>query len=536
MNLRHLALLTVIAAATVGLAFALPGPAAAQKRGGTLIYMVPAGDPPSLDGHQEETFATVQPTGPFYSLLIRVDPDSMGGKKIVGDLATKWTVSKDGKTYTFPLRKGVTFHDGTPVRAKDVVASLEHFMYPPEGVVSPRKAYYPMVDKIEAKGDYTVVIKLKFPSGAFIPALAMPYNFIYKAETLAQDPNWYKTHVLGSGPFQFVSYTPGDKVVGKRYPHFYMKGRPYLDGFEAIFAPKETVQMEAIRGGRADVNFRGFPPAIRDELVKAMGNKVKVQESTWNCALYAVLNPFWKPFDDQRVRQALNLALDRWNGSKFLSKVAMVKTVGGAIFPGTDLSPSQAQVETLLGFGKDVAASRAKAKQLLKEAGVPEGFHFVLVNRNTDQPYKYVATWLIDQWRQIGLNVEQNVVTTPQLFAQLRSKPPTFEASMDFNCQAIVNPSLDISKFLSTDRSDSNYAKYTDRKLDEIFDAQLHAPTKAKQKALLWDFEKRLNEDSYYITTFWWHRIIVYNSRMVDWHITPSHYLNMQLDNVWLKQ
>ncbi len=536
MNLRHLALLLILFAAAVGLAFALPGAALAQKRGGTLIYMVPASDPPSLDGHQEETFATVQPTAPFYSLLIQVDPRSKDGKDITGDLATGWKESADGKTYTFELRKGVTFHNGDPLTAADVVASLKHFIFPPEGVISPRKAQYPMVDTIEANGDYTVVIKLKFPSGAFIPALAAPYNYVYQAKQLAKDPNWYKMNVMGSGPFKFVSYTTGDKVVGVRNEHFYVKGQPYLDGFEAIFAPKETVQVQAIRGGRAHSMFRGLPPAARDDLVKAMGDKVEVQESTWNCGLYAVLNPFIKPFDDIRVRHALNLALDRYRGSEFLSKVAIVKTVGSAVFPSSELAPSQAQVETLVGYSHDINASRAKARQLLKEAGVPEGFKFVLINRNTDQPYKYVATWLIDQWRQIGLNVEQQVVPTPAFYAQLRSKPPTFQASLDFNCQSIVNPTLDISKFLSDDRSDQNYAKYTDRTLDGLFDAQLREPNKAKQKELIWEFEKRLNDQSYYLTTFWWHRTIVSNSKMKFWEVTPSHYLNMQLAVVWLDQ
>jgi len=294
--------------------------------------------------------------------------------------------------------------------------------------------------------------------------------------------------------------------------------------------------VQALRGGRAHSMFRGLPPAARDELVKAMGDQMVVQESTWNCGLYAVLNPFVKPFDDKRVRHAMNLALDRYQGSEFLSKIAIVKTVGSAVFPASELAPSQAQVETLIGYSHDINASRAKARELLKEAGVPAGFKFVLINRNTDQPYKFVATWLIDQWRQIGLNVEQQVLPTPAFYAQLRTNPPTFQASMDFNCQSIVNPTLDISKFLSEDRSDQNYAKYTDRTLDGLFDAQLREPDPAKQKALIWDFEKRLNDDSYYLTTFWWHRTIVHNAKMKWWEVTPSHYLNMQLGTVWLDQ
>ena len=536
MKLRHLATLLIAFAAAVGLAFALPGAAQAQKRGGTLIYMVPASDPPSLDAHRETTFATVHPTAPFYSVLIQVNPRTKGGKDIIGDLATDWKISADSKTYTFNLRQGVQFHDGSPLTAKDVVASLKHFIFPVEGVLSPRKAYFTMVDSIEATGDHSLVVKLKFASAALIPALAMPFNAIYKADTLAKDPHWYEKNVMGSGPFKFVSYVAGDKVVGVRNENYYVKGQPYLDGFEAVFAPKETVQMQALRGGRAHSNFRGLPPAARDDLLRSLGDAMTEQQSTWNCGLYAVPNSYKKPFDDKRVRQALNIALDRKQGSEFLSKVAIVKTVGGVVFPGHPLAPSEEQMATLPGFGPDVAAARKQARALLNAAGVPEGFHFILSNRNTDQPYKFVATWLIDQWRQIGLNVEQEVLPTPAFYAKLRSKPPGYDVSMDFNCQAIVNPTLDISKFISTARSPSNNGKYTDPKLDELFDAQLREPNPDRQRALVWEFEKQMNEESWYITTLWWNRIVVHSAKMKWWEVTPSHYLNMNLASVWLDQ
>jgi peptide/nickel transport system substrate-binding protein len=181
MNARHGLFALAVALLAAGLALAPQGQAVAQKRGGTLVYMVPASGAPSLDGHRETTFATVQPTAPYYSLLIRVDPRSKLGKDIGGDLATDWTVSPDKKTYTFKIKKGVKFHDGSVLTSKDVLASWNKIVSPQEGVVSARSAFFAMVDSITTPDDHTIVFKLKFPSGAFLPAVAMPFNYIYPA-------------------------------------------------------------------------------------------------------------------------------------------------------------------------------------------------------------------------------------------------------------------------------------------------------------------------------------------------------------------
>ena len=535
MNARHGLFALAVALLAAGLALAPQGQAVAQKRGGTLVYMVPASGAPSLDGHRETTFATVQPTAPYYSLLIRVDPRSKLGKDIGGDLATDWTVSPDKKTYTFKIKKGVKFHDGSVLTSKDVLASWNKIVSPQEGVVSARSAFFAMVDSITTPDDHTIVFKLKFPSGAFLPAVAMPFNYIYPAAVLAKDQHYFEKNVLGSGPFKLVEFVPGGKLVGTRFNDYHVAGLPYLDGIEAIYSPKQNVQVQAIRGGRAHSMFRGLPPAARDDLVRAMGDGVTAQESTWNCALLFSANSYRKPFDDVRVRRALNLSLDRWGGSRYLSKIGIVKTVGGAVFPGHPLAPSEAQLKTLEGFQPDVKASRAKARQLLKEAGVPEGFKFTFMNRSTDQPYKVVGTWLIDQWRQVGLQVEQEVVPTAQMWQRLRlPEGGDWDGTMHFNCQSLVNPTLDIAPY--TSKSEQNYSDFYDKEVDALFDQQMREGDPAKQKELMWKIEQRVYAQAGIISTLWWHRIVVSSSKMKFWEVTPSHYLNMQLENVWLDQ
>jgi peptide/nickel transport system substrate-binding protein len=509
---------------------------AAPKRGGILKYVVPA-EPPSFDGHRETTFALIHPIAPFYSVLIRVNPDDPASTTDFRcDLCTEMPKAADGgKSYTFKIRRGVRFSDNTELTAHDIVATYKKIIFPPEGVASARKAFYVMVDSVTAPDPYTVVFKLKYPSGAFIPALANPYNFIYSKAKLDQDMHWYEKNVLGSGPFLLDSREAGAVIRGKRNPNYYHEGKPYLDGFEAIFAKKQSLRVQAIQGDRAAIEFRGFPPKSRDDLVNALGKEITVQESNWNCSLIVTPNHQKKPFDDVRVRRALTLAIDRWGGSKYLSKIAIVKAVGGVAFPGHPLAATKEELQQIAGYWPDLKKSRAEARRLLKEAGVPN-LKFELHNRGVDQPYKIVGTWLIDQWKQVGLQVTQRVQPTGPFYATLRKKKD-YDVSLDFNCQAVVNPLLDVAKFISDDKSGNQYGGYQDREMDKMFDAMNQEGDPKKQRAIMRKFEKRaLDEQANAMLTLWWYRIIPHRSYVKGWKVNPSHYLNQDLSGIWIEK
>lgn len=510
--------------------------AATPKHGGVLTYVVPA-EPPSFDGHREATFGLIHPVAPFYSTLIRVNPDNPASPTdLVGDLALDVPEpTNEGKTYTFRLRRNATFWDGQPVRAADVVASFSKIIFPPGGVKSARKAFYGMVKKVYAAGDDGVVFELKYPSSAFIPAVANPFNFVYSAKKLSQDIHWYEKNILGSGPFVLSAYVPGKFIAGKRNPNYYRTGLPYLNGFKATFAKQQSDRVEAIRNGEALIEFRGFPPKSRDDLRQRLGNQIRVQESDWNCVLLATPNHLVRPFDDPHVRRALSLAVDRWGGSEFLTLNAIVRTVGGVVFPGHPLAATKEQLREIAGYWIDVEKSRAEARRLLREAGVPQGFEFKFLIRAVDQPYKIVSLWLIQQWHTVGLRPKQVVQPTDTYFKTLRNRTTEFDVAIDFNCEAVVNPLLDVSKYISDDRSGSNWAKYKDRGLDGLFDNMNRTDDVTEQRRIMRLFEKRaLDEQAHMLVTLWWYRIVPYRAVVRGWKISPSHYQNQDLATVWL--
>jgi peptide/nickel transport system substrate-binding protein len=506
----------------------------APKYGGTLTYVIPADAPPSFDGHRENTFATIHAVAPFYSVLIRANPQNPAETtEFVCDVCLDIAAPTDGgRTYEFQIRDGVRFHDGSLMTSQDVAASWNRIVNPPEGVISVRRGYYSMIEKIEAPDAKTVRFRLKFATAAFLPALADPYAFIYKKAILDRDPRWFEKNIMGSGPFRFTGYQVGQSISGVRNPDYYRSGLPYLDGFTGVFADKQAVRVAAIKADRAAIEFRGFPPATRDELVAALGDKITVQESDWNCGALATPNHARKPFDDARVRRALTLAIDRWHGAVPMSRITVSRTVGGIVFPASHLAATREELEQLAGYWPDIEKSRTEARRLLKDAGA-EGLTFELLNRNIDQPYKFNGTWVIDEWSKIGLHATQRVLPTGPYEEALRHGD--FAVAIDAECQGIVNPLLDGTKYLPYSVSDANYGNYNDPTEIDLYDRMLRETNFADQRALMRLFEKRvLDTEAHEIFLLWRYRIVPYRSYVKGFKISPSHYVNQDLATLWL--
>ena len=436
-------------------------------------------------------------------------------------------------TYTFKLHPGVKFHNGQDLTSADVKATYDRLRNPPAGVVSTRKATFNDIDTIETPDATTVIFKMKAVNASMLEHFASPWNVIYCAKDLAADPNGPKTHVNGTGPYVFVEHIKGSHVAGKRNDNYFKKGLPYLDGFKGVFTLQAAAMLNALQGGQVLAEFRGISPAERDRLVQAMGDKIRIEESSWTLNLLVAFNTEKKPFDDVRVRKALLMAIDRWGGSAGLSRISTLRAVGGVIRPGSPFATPEAELVKLPGFSKDIKASREEAKKLLAEAG-QSNLKFTLWNRNLAMPYTPAGIFLVDQWRQIGVEVEHKQSDTGPYLATMNAG--NHDVAIDFSNLFMDDSSLGLAKYLSVTRAPENRSRSKDPELDKLYDNHLRQTDPEKRKAMIRAFEKRLFEQAYQEPLLWWYRIVPTHKVVMGWRMSPSHNLGQDLAEVWLNQ
>jgi len=523
--IRHgaaLATAVILASATGALA-------QAPKKGGVLNFSVVA-EPPNYDCHASTTFALIHPIAPHYSTLLKFDTANY--PKVTGDLAKSWTVSADGKVFTFKLHEGVKFHDGSAFSSADIRASYERIARPPQGVVSARKSFWAALDTIQTPDAATAVFTFKQPVASMTEHFANPYNCVYSAAKLAQNPKYPETEIMGTGAFTFVGHTKGQTWEGKRFDGYFRQGRPHLDGYKAFFVKSPAV-VPGMLGGQFDIEFRGRNPAERDQLMKQAPDRFTLQEGTWIGSLMLIFNTTRKPFDDIRVRQALSLAIDRWGGSDGLSKISILKGVGGIQRPGAELALPESELVKLPGFSKDIAASRAQAQKLLAEAGVKD-LQLKLLNRNVAEPYTPAGVFVVDQLKRIGVNAAHEQLETKLYFDGVRNG--TFDVAVEFVNDPNDDPTQQFAKYPTKKISTIGYSGHTDEKLDAMYVKQQGLVNVAERRAAVHELEKYAITTAYNVPLHWYHRIIVGHKKIKGWHFTPSHYVGQDLVDVWLDQ
>jgi peptide/nickel transport system substrate-binding protein len=514
---------TLLAAEAGNAAAAEPEP----KHGGTLVFAVDA-EPSNYDCHANVSFAFLHPVAPHYSTLLKFDTANY--PQVTGDLAESWSVSPDKLTYSFRLRPGVLFHDGTPLTAFDVKASYERIAHPPAGVVSARQVDYASIGAIDTPDRLSVVFHLQWPDAGMLANFASPWNCIYEGAKLAVDPQFPRNHVLGTGAFVFVEHARGKYWKGARWEHYFQPGKPYLDGYEADFLSGAPV-VKGMQEGRLQGSFRSFTPTERDTLQSTLDDRVNVYEAPWLIDLMLVFNTRQPPFDDARVRRALSLAIDRWGLADSLSHGTFMKFVGGLMRPGFAMATPEAALIRLPGFAHDIAASRTEARKLLASAGITD-LKITLVNRDVAIPYAAGADAVIEAWRSIGVTANQVKLNTNDWQTTLESGH--FAVAFDFAGDYVDNPTLQLAKYVSRDLSPVNYAGSTDRFLDALYVGQAISTDPQQRARIVRDFEQHALTEAYEVPILWWNRIIVTSATLKGWNMTPSHYIGQDLTDVWL--
>ena len=507
-----------------------PGRAVAEtapSRGGTLEFAVLV-EPSNYDCVSNTSFAFLHPIAPHYSTLLKFDAAEY--PRIVGDLAQSWSVSPDRRTYAFKLTPNVLFHDGSPLTSKDVKASYERIAHPPPGIVSARRVDYAAISRIETPDPLTVVFELAWPEAAALENFASPWNGIYSAARLAQDPHFPDAHVLGSGPFVFVEHAKGQYWRGRRWDKYFRPERPYLDGYRADFLKAAEI-VPAYKSGRILAEFRGVSPPQKDVLVKALGDKVQFAESPWLSELLVVFNAQKPPFSDARVRRALSLAIDRWGAAERLKSTTFLKYVGGLMRPGSNMATPEDDLVGLPGFGRDLAAARAEAKALLAAVGV-RNLELTLLVRDIPMPHYAGGDLLAASWKEIGVATKQERLNIFDW--QKRVVAKNFDVAQDFEGDYFDDPSLQLTKYVSPDLSPVNFSGATDRFLDALYIGQAMTTNPVERAKIVRDFERHALTQAYTVPLLWWNRIVVTSSRLHGWSITPSHFIGQDLADVWL--
>jgi len=379
-------IIALVAALLVG------GTALAQDpppvRGGSVVVAISADPPgwdPTLSTSQEIARVTY---GNVFEGLVRFDRSGA----IVPALATDWSVSDDGLTWTFALRAGVRFHDGSPLTVDDVLAKFARARNPDSGHVN--QGYYAAVAEVAAPDAGTIVFTLTQPSRSLLYNLARPDAIVFPA-ALAETQ---RSQPVGTGPFRFARYVEGSEVRLERFDGYWNPELPYLDGATFRIISDANARVAALQAGDIDL-IGGAVPAEQVGVIAA-NPALKVASGTATAEITVAMNNSRPPFDDVRVRQAITHAID---------KRAIVE---GAFFGlgtviGTHMSPSEPYYVDLTDtYPYDPERARA----LLAEAGYAGGLTF---DFELPEPYaieRRTGEVIAQQLREVGITVNLSVV------------------------------------------------------------------------------------------------------------------------------
>ena len=422
------------------LAAAEPNP----KKGGVLKYAITS-RPPHFDFHQSGTINSLGSQGCMFDNLVRRDPRD-SGKTIIPDLAHSWEIAKDGKTYTFHLRKDALFHDGAEFTAEDVKATYDRISKPPAGISIPRSTLFATVSEINARDKHTVEFKLSEPRPAsfMMAAFASGWNGIVRKKTL--EDNQYNLRrvvdIPGTGPFKSKRRVENEVWVMEKNPTYWNKTLPYLDGIEFYHALPFSPELgSALLSNRVDYGRIVDPVTARKAKatpgMSATDFYQSVIQGTW-------MNNKKKPLDDPRVRRAIHLSLDKPVLVDVVKDVAPMM-VGGFIYPFSEFATPVAELSKRVGYQADPTAAIKEAKALMAAAGYGSGFKGTL-----DMLVRDVATFKL--WAQaiqamlqqaLGIEVKLRTVVESVWFDDIKT------GNFDLAIGAVVSTLLDPSDYFN---------------------------------------------------------------------------------------
>ncbi len=442
----------------------LKAPEPNPKKGGTIKFAVGV-TTPHFDVHQG---AATHVLCHMYNNLVRWNIAD-GLRSIIPDLAEKWDLSSDGLTYTFTLRSGISYHDGTPFSSADAVASLTRVVDPPSGIVSVNKALFTMVNKIEAPDEKTVKISLKHPSPYFLSLLADPSMVIYSKKTLdANGGDLRKVKVApGTGAFLFKEYKDAERWLLTANPSYWEKGLPYLEQMEWLHVPAWSDRGTAVLTGQADISWN----VSRETWDRGAQQSDKIGTNQLpNFGAYVIyFNTKKKPFDDARVRRAIRLAVSRTDIIKAFQTQEAIADFTRWVPHGDKYALPPAEIAKLPGYRTDKTEDIQTAKKLLAEAGYPDGFKGVDFLAASVAPHAEIMAPAFQDQLKRTLNIETKIRTMERSLLAQEERAGKYDIAVDTTGQNVSDFSITAALYFRSNGS-QNYTGYANPEFDKLMD------------------------------------------------------------------
>lgn len=422
-------------------------PAGEPTAGGSVV-VGKTQDLVSLDPHAVTDAGTRDVVFNLYEGLVKVTPNG----DLMPAVASDYSISDDAKVYTFTLRDGITFHDGSAVTVNDIKYSIERF-----AEEQTDSSAFSIVEEVAVVDDKTVEVRLNEGNSEFLPELTC--GIIPEAN---EDP---AGNPIGTGPFKYVSYTPGQNLVLERYDGYWGE-KAYLDQVTFKFvADVETAFME-LQAGTLDVlNY------LTADQVKVLGDEFNIVNGSMKLVHALYLNNDYEPLSDLRVRQALNYAVDRQSINDFLFGGAS-RLIGTHMIPVLETYYNE-ETEGLYEYNPE------KAKELLAEAGYADGFELSIMVPSSYSQHVSTAEIIVENLKAVGIDAKLDLVEWSSWLSECY-QGRNYQATV-VGVDGKLSPSDWFAKYVSTDAK--NFMNYRSDVFDKLFEeakATVDIDTKAK--------------------------------------------------------
>ena len=478
---------------------------------------------------------------PLYNTLMEFNPETPDGTDIRGDLAKSWEVSDDGVTYTFTLHDNATWDDGKPVTAADVVFSLDSMVIDDAEIPRPRTSrIQPLYESSRVIDDLTVEVTTKFPAAVFLPLLSGEWMKIvpkHHFETLSSEDEMLAENINGSGPFKLVEFDINVGMEYTRNENYFKEGRPFWKGMKFFVITESGTVFAAFRSGQLigqQIPTNNLSIPENERLGEVMIGKGTIYWAGPLSVLVTAMNHLRAPYDDIRVRRALQLATHRQD---FVETFSGGRNLLGSPFPtGTWFGLTEEELKLVPGFRETETGEKhpddiSEAQRLMAEAGLADGFkttmNALLIGGFEDYIELHAAQ--LRRW----LNLDITVKPVEFIAGLEKAYAGDYEMTMSGYAQGILDPGDILGGFYLEDSSE-NFSKWHHPTIDENFELQGPELDQEKRRALVREAaDILLFEDSPYIFQMWIMSGMYQDNRIRNFNPPLGLGDSMKMEHLW---